>query len=119
MSHDEIALAIGIARGTLEKHFASELTAGAAQKRLDVIASLFTSATKKGNTSAAKAYLEHAPQLTTADGDAAGGSKTVTVKARAIGKKAQANIDAQTAQQGTDWDGLLPDNVTPLRKPAA
>lgn len=116
MSHDDIALALGIARGTLEKHFAPQLSAGAAEKRMEVLSSLFTSATKRGNTSAAKAYLEHAPQP--AGAGAKGESTPPAPKARPSGKKAIAQQDATTAQQGTGWEGILPDNVTPIRQQA-
>ena len=37
MAHEDIALALGIARGTLLKHFDQELSTGAAEKRLAIL----------------------------------------------------------------------------------
>jgi len=114
MTHEEIALALGITAPTLKKHYQPELSAGAATKRMDVLGALYVAATKKKNTSAARAYLEHAPQPA---GSGAKGEPVAT-KGRAVGKKEKAQADAQSAQDGTGWEGILPDNVTPLRKPA-
>lgn len=116
MTHEDIALALGITVPTLKKHYRDELSVGAATKRMDVLGALYVAATKKKNTSAAKAYLEHAPQPT---GQGTKGEVTPPApKGRPSGKKAIAQQDATTAQQGTGWEGILPDNVTPLRKPA-
>lgn len=116
MPHDDIALALGITAPTLKKHYRDELSVGAATKRMDVLGALYVAATKKKNTSAAKAYLEHAPQP--AGEGAKGEASPPAPKGRPTGKKAKAQEDAQSAQAGTDWEGILPDNVTPLRKPA-
>lgn len=56
MSHEQIALGMGIARNTLEKHFEAELSTGAYAKRLEVLQAVHAAA-KRGNMAAAKAYL--------------------------------------------------------------
>lgn len=116
MPHEDIALALGITAPTLKKHYRDELSVGAATKRMDVLGALYVAATKKKNTSAAKAYLEHTPQPA---GQGAKDEATPPApKGRPSGKKAIAQQDATTAQAGTGWEGILPDNVTPLRIPA-
>ena len=102
MRHVDIATALGISRETLEKYFEAELSAGALERRMEVLQALHAAA-KKGSSSAARAYLQHeatpavppAPQP-----DAAAKSET-------LGKKAQAQADAVTAARGTEWDNLL------------
>jgi len=101
MAHEEIALALGITRPTLSKHFAHELTVGAFERRMEVLEAVHRAA-KKGNVAAAKAYSQltprtAAPPETNGDGAAKG----------TVGKKAQAQADATTAQQGTEWESLL------------
>ena len=61
MSHEQIAIGLGIARSTLEKHFAHELSAGAYAKRLDALVGLFAAACR-GSASAARAYLQREPE---------------------------------------------------------
>ncbi len=103
MRHVDIATALGISRETLEKYFEAELSAGALERRMEVLQALHAAA-KRGSSSAARAYLQHeatpavppAPQP-----DAA------SPKAEPLGKKAQAQADAVTAARGTDWDNLL------------
>jgi hypothetical protein len=97
MSHEEIAIGLQIARGTLEKHFERELSVGAYAKRMDTIQAMFKTA-KAGNVAAQKAYLALTPRA----------SAPPLPKAPRKGKKEQANDDAQVAQKGTDWDNLLP-----------
>ena len=104
MSHEEIAIALGIARGTLEKHFEDELCAGAMKRRLEVIVAMHTAAAK-GNVSAQRAYLERQPQLGLPPLPEKGAGDA---KAPKLGKKEQAEADAKTAAAGTDWQDLLP-----------
>lgn len=104
MSHEEIAVALGISRNTLEKHFEHDLSVGAYQRRMEVLAAMHAAA-KKGNVAACKAYIAMTPNLAappTPDGD----SKPAA-KAPPIGKKAQAQEGAKTAHLGTDWADLL------------
>lgn len=100
MSHEEIAIGLGITRPTLEKHFAHELSTGAYQKRLEVIDAMHRSA-KKGNVAAQKAYVSMTPRVAAPPAPAPAG------KASKVGKKEQAEADAQGAQTGTEWESLL------------
>lgn len=100
MSHEEIALGMGISRNTLEKYFGHELSTGAYQKRLEVLESLHRAA-KKGNVAAIKAYAAIAPRAS------APPVEPERLAAKPEGKKAQAQADAQVAQVGTEWEQLL------------
>lgn len=105
MRHADIALALGISRETLSKHFEAELSVGAAMRRLEVMQAMHTAA-KKGSTPAARVYLAAEAQIATpplAEADTA----TTPTKAPAVGKKEQAQADAITAARGTGWDELL------------
>lgn len=109
MSEEAIALALGITRPTLSKHFMAELTTGAAVKRMDALDSLFAQA-KKGNVSAIKAVLllnDNAVPAP-ADGQAAGDGAAAPAKAARLGKKEMQQMAARSAADGTEWDGLLP-----------
>ena len=55
-----IAIALGISRNTLEKHFAHELSVVALKKRVEVMVAMQVAA-KKGNVAAQKAYLAFTP----------------------------------------------------------
>lgn len=114
MSHEGIAQALKIDPKTLRKHYAGELASGANLKRMQVLESLFSQA-RKGSTSAARAYLAHAPEFEPIAEPAKADEPKPEPKR---GKKEQANIDAVGAQAGTGWDGLLPEGVTPIRKKA-
>jgi hypothetical protein len=100
MSHEEIALGLGISRNTLEKHFQGELSYGANRKRLEVLEAMFDSA-RKGNVAAQKAYMALTPK------PAAPPLELEQPK----GKKEQAHADAKTAQVGTEWETLLKGSV--------
>jgi hypothetical protein len=99
MTHAEIAAVIGISEPTLRLHYATELCAGAAQKRADVVEALFRAATN-GNVTAQKAWLAQPRELS----DPA----TMPDKPARPGKKEQAAAEAVDAQSGTSWAGLLP-----------
>jgi hypothetical protein len=111
MRHQDIAIAMGIDRKTLAKHYAYELSNGAHARRLDVLHGLYLSA-KKGSSSAARAFLAHEPQLVVPDRElqeptsipapTQGAPKVVP-----MGKKERANAEAVDAQRGTKWDALL------------
>lgn len=98
--HENIAQGMDIARGTLEKHFAQELHAGACKKRLEIVSAMFTAA-KKGNVAAQKAYLATPPTPSTPP-------PAKEPKAPVRGKKEQQQDDAAGAAVGTDWNELLP-----------
>ena len=108
MSHEEIALGLGIARNTLTKHFERELSTGAYERRLEVLDAMHRAA-KKGNVAAQKAYIALTPQA----------AAPPAAKVKPKGKKEQAAYDAVTAAAGTEWNDLLGPNVTPIRKTAA
>lgn len=132
MRHEDIALALGICRDTLEKHFQKELSAGANSRRLEVLNALFMSA-KKGSSSAAKAYLAISPEFMVppvAEGQQAtkgqGAAAAAPVAAPApvpkpvaqpLGKKGQADEDAKTAHRGTGWEDLLTPGAPPANTP--
>lgn len=99
MAHEDIALALGIARGTLLKHFDQELSTGAAEKRLAILNQLYATG-MKGNVAAMKAYLAASPEI--------GAPAPEAEKPVKKGKKEQADDDAKTAQVGTEWGDLLP-----------
>lgn len=99
MSHEEIAISLGISRNTMEKHFAVELSVAAYQRRIEVVNAMHKAALK-GNVAAQKAYLSQDPRL--APPPAAEAAKGPA------GKKEQRHADAGTAAQGTEWHGDLP-----------
>ena len=116
MRHDDIAIAIGVCRDTLAKYFEAELSAGAAARRMEVLQALYLAA-KKGSSSAAKAFLAADPTLGVPPLTAQAPEKVAPAAPPApkLGKKEQAQADAQTAVQGTEWDQLL--SSTPGRVP--
>ncbi|HEL4115239.1 TPA: hypothetical protein UM349_000445 [Stenotrophomonas maltophilia] len=115
MRHEEIANALGITIPTLRKHYATELSSGASLKRMEVLAVAFRSATKKGNTSAARLYLQHSPEFEVAP---AAPEQQAPEATKPEGKKALANAKAIGAEVGTGWEGLLGENVTPIHRAA-
>lgn len=111
MPHESIAQALKIDAKTLRKHYETELASGANLRRAQVLEALFAQA-RKGSTSAARAYLQNSPQFEALGTVAPAESE----KPEAVGKKEQANRDAVTAAEGTDWGDLLPSgNVVPMR----
>ncbi|MDP9991980.1 hypothetical protein J2W28_001008 [Variovorax boronicumulans] len=110
MAHEEIAQALGIARNTLEKHFAIELSTGAHKRRLDWLVAM-DKAARGGNVAAQKALLSTSPTPLAPPMPEA---PTAAEKAPKLGKKEQANADAVGAQAGTEWNDLLPRGGAPL-----
>lgn len=98
MTHEEIAVGLGISTPTLRKHFERELAESANLKRMEVYAALHGAALK-GNAAAAREYLRGEPVAATQPEP----DKPEAPK----GKKEQANEDAKTAHRGTKWAGLL------------
>lgn len=109
MSHDSIALALGITRPTLVKYFDAELTTGAAQKRMEALDALFAAA-KKGNVSAIKTVLlvSGATEPPQPPAQEEGDKPAAAPAPQRLGKKEAATIAARSAQDGTDWADLLP-----------
>lgn len=97
VSHEEIAIGMGISRPTLEKHFAHELTTGAYQRRQEVLNAMFRAA-KMGNVAAQKAYTALTPKVA---------APPLPAEPKPAGKKEQAASAAVTAQAGTGWEALL------------
>lgn len=97
VSHEEMALGLGISRPTLAKHFAYELTTGAYKRRQEVLNAMFKAA-KNGNVAAQKAYAAMTPRVA---------APPSLDEPAPEGKKAQRQADAKTAQVGTDWETLL------------
>ena len=111
MSEDSIALALGITRPTLAKHFMAELTTGAAVKRMAVLDALFTAAAKGNMSAAGKALLllqAVAPQAPQQPGAPAPDQTPAPAPAAKLGKKEAQAVAAVSAQDGTEWQGLLP-----------
>ena len=109
MRQEDIANALGISVPTLRKHYDTELSAGAAKERMVVLQKVLAQA-KKGSTSAARLYLAQQPEFQPVT------TPAEEAKPAKVGKKEQAQQDAKTAQEGTDWDDLIGKNVTPIRK---
>lgn len=112
MSEDAIALALGITRPTLAKHFMVELTAGAAVKKMEALDALFAQV-KKGNVTAIKAVLllgDAIDPRPKAGAGAGAGEQAASVPASAgrLGKKEAQQVAAVSAADGTDWAGILP-----------
>lgn len=119
MRHSDIALALGISRETLAKHYPAELSAVASLRRLEILSALHAAA-KKGSTSAAKAYLASEPELAAApivpgELPQPPAPQAVVTNAAKVGKKEQAQADAVTAAAGTDWADLLKAPAAPLQ----
>jgi len=122
MRHEDIALALGINRDTLVKHYALELSTGAAMRRLEVLQAQYRAALRKGSTSAAKAYLATEPELAAPPvqpgapvAAAAPVAPEPATIAKTVGKKEQQAADAVTAGQGTEWESLLKPGTTPVQ----
>lgn len=105
MPHEEIALALGITRPTLRKHFEDELTRGAMVRRIDVHVATYDAATVKRNASAARQYLSGTPEAAAPAPDPVPAGDGAA--APELGKKAAANEAAKTAADGTAWDAIL------------
>ena len=110
MTHEEIAIALGIHRHTLEKYFEAELSTGALSRRMEMLDAMARTGLK-GNVAAQKAFLALTPTL-------AAPPVAVDKPEKPLGKKEQAQADAVTAAQGTGWDELIGPNVTPIRRQA-
>lgn len=115
MAHENIAIALGISRTTLLKHFKEELTTGAHGRRSAVLQALERAALK-GNVTACRAYLAY----TSADLEAVlpkadrrsrkappPEQPAAEAKQEPLGKKAESQAAGLVAQVGTEWEDLL------------
>lgn len=119
MPHDELALGLGIDANTLRKHFQYELGQGALNRKQEAMDALWKLA-KRGNVSALKTYINKIeeydatlippppPRIT--DEEALAAEKG-EAKPEKLGKKEQADADAVTAGNNTEWADLLPSNA--------
>lgn len=115
MRHADIAIALGISHDTLSRYYEAELTEGALARRMEVVNAMHAAA-KKGQSSAARVYLEHVPQLAAPPLPAPQPDKPAAEpKPAPLGKKERANLDSKTAQQGTGWEDILPSASTPVQ----
>lgn len=96
----QVAKAVGVSASTLSDHYADQLDSGRARKNAEVMVAMFKAATEAGNVSAQKAWLAQSTELDDAP--------PPPEKAAPLGKKAAAQVAAESAGQGTDWAGLLP-----------
>lgn len=108
MSHEEIAIGLGMTREQLETRFAKELSVGAHEKRIEIFEGLHKAALA-GNVAAAKAYTSLTPKVAPPPVPRA-------AKPKPEGKKEQQAAYAKVAQQGTGWEELLrPRNGAPAQ----
>ena len=90
MAEADIAAAFGITRPTLRKHFADELTTGAAERNAAVVVQLYRAA-MDGNVAALRLWL----------------ARQADQQAETLGRKAQREADAAEAPPGA-WADLIP-----------
>ena len=89
MSEEDIASAFGISRPTLRKHFADELTTGAAQRNAAVLEQLYRTA-MDGNVAALRLWL----------------ARQADEQGAVLGQKAQREADAADPPP-PEWANLL------------
>lgn len=106
MENKEIADAVGCCDKTLRNRFFSALTKGKAVKRAEAITKLWELGIG-GSVPALKAFL-----ALTEKGAAVPPPKAP--RPEKLGKKEQAEIDAQSAHQDTGWDALLNPDEMPV-----
>lgn len=118
MRHQDIAIALGINRDTLTKHYERELSVVAIEKRMEALQGLHAAA-KKGSAAAVKAYLAMQPELAAPPAGVGDGWSTQPAAptppapepqqklAAPLGKKDQQKADAATAHVGTEWETIL------------
>jgi hypothetical protein len=96
----DIARCLGIARSTLRRHYRTELDIGHLRANAAVVQNLYRMATGTGREAVTAAIF----WLKTR----AGWSEFSPAPAsRPLGKKAQAEADAETAGEGTEWSRLV------------
>lgn len=102
----EIALVLGIARGTLRRHFARQLELGRLRVRAETLEAL-RAAAKAGSAAAIRILLQRLDLAEAADRVAAEPARSDA--RQRLGKKEAAQRAAETAGEGTDWgDDLMP-----------
>lgn len=106
LAHETIALALGITRPTLLRHFKAELSSGAALRKLEVVEVLHQRV-RAGSVAAIRLWLAIEARE----------ARPVQPGAPAprpprLGKKEAARLAAKTAAEGTEWEGILPATTT-------
>lgn len=96
----EIARVLSVDPKTLRKHFWTELEVGHVEANAKVAASLFKKATGDGNQAVQAAIFWLRARAGWRD-------KTPEAAEEPLGKKAQRQAAAQTAERGTGWESLL------------
>lgn len=99
MSLAAIAAALGIHHDTLRKHFSEDLEVAVAKRTAEVMMARYRAA-MGGNVTAQNKFLEMA-------GTVPPPSSRKTPKAPELGKKEAAQLDAETAHEGSEWGHLL------------
>lgn len=103
MTVEDIAVRVGLSEPTLRKYYFRELGDGPAVAKALVLEALFEKA-KSGNVSAVRLMLEQFDKGETA---VPLQRAPAAPKPEPIGKKAQADLDAETAHEDTGWGSLL------------
>lgn len=103
-TEDRMAAQLGISRNTLRKHFAEEIQYGADKVRTMVLRDLQRSSAA-GRTGASAKLLELTEKVRPPSPPKPGAEDDDD--APALGKKAQAKVDATTAEAGTGWSHLV------------
>lgn len=112
MSPAAVALKLGKSEPTVRKVFGEEIKTAAEATEAELIDALMTSALQTKNVTAIRTALERLDRTRLADLEAQlGGPRRRGEGERddPPGKKLQAQLAARTADQGTDWNGLLPE----------
>lgn len=100
---EEIAARVGLSEPTLRRYYFRELKSGPALAKSLIVEAMYAKA-KAGNVSAARFIREEFSRGETAVPVA---REPKPQPATDLGKKAQADLDAQTAHEGTGWGELL------------
>lgn len=98
MSKEAIAVALDISTETLTKHFSLELECAVAKKTADVMMARFRSAIG-GSVPAQNKFLELAGAVPP--------QPKKPPRTPKLGKKEQADVDAQAAPGDSDWGSIL------------
>lgn len=111
MSAAAVALKLGKSEPTVRKVFSEEIKTAADATEAELIDALMSSALTTKNVTAIRTALERLDRTRLADLEAQiGGRRRGEVEREdQPGKKLQAQLDARIADQGTDWNGLLPE----------
>lgn len=96
----EIAKVLGITARTMRKHFWQELEVGHIEANAKVAQSLYKKATGDGNQAVQAAIFWLRSRAGWRD-------KAPEAVEEPLGKKAQRQAAAKTAERGTDWESLL------------